>query len=274
LNVDTSKDFALLAQLPSGSGKPRWEGAESLTLAPNGLLNRPEPEACFDQLPESINETREFDTLKDDLIDQLYRNSSLKLLYSPVLKTYSQPNEAERDFRARAAQLAREKRDEEVDGLNQRYESRLRTLQDRLRRAQSTLAMKQADAEARKREVVVSAGESVLGMFFGRRSIRSASTAMSKYRQKAAAEMRAKDAAESAEVLQKDINEIQSELQQETASITARWDDATRTFEDQPIRPNRSDIEVNMIGLAWAPHWQITYRDRQGNVRTQLSKAY
>jgi hypothetical protein len=174
----------------------------------------------------------------------------------------------------RLSQSAREKRDEEVDSLNQRYETRLRTLQDRLRRAQSTVAMKQADAEARKREVVVSAGESVLGMFLGRRSIRSASTTLSKYRQKTAAEMRAQEAAESAEALQKDIDQTQGELQQETAAITARWDDATKAFEEVPVRPNRSDIEVDMIALAWAPNWQITYRDRQGNVRTELSKAY
>ena len=274
LNVDTAQDFALLAQPPSGGGILRWEEAQSLDLTSRDLLNRSEPDARFGQLPESINEAREFNTLKDDLIDHIYRNSSLKLLYSSALKAYSQPNENERDFRLRLSQAAREKRDEEVDSLNQRYETRLRTLQDRLRRTQSTVAMKQADAEARKREVVVSAGESVLGLFLGRRSIRSASTTMSKYRQKAAAEMRAQEATESAEALQKDIDQIQSELQQETTAITARWDDATKAFDEVPVRPNRSDIEVDMIALAWAPNWQITYRDRQGNVRTELSKAY
>jgi hypothetical protein len=273
LNVDTAQDFALLAQ-PSSGGTPRWEEAQSLTLTSRDLLNRPEPECRFGQIPESINEPREFNTLKDDLIDHLYRNSSVKLLYSSALKAYSQIGETERDFRSRLSQSAREKRDEEVDDLERRCETRLRTLQDRLRRAQSTAAMKQADAEARKREVMVSAGESVLGLFLGRRSMRSASTAMSKYRQKAAAEMRAKEAAESADTLQKDIDQMQSELEQETAAITARWDDATKAFEEVPVRPNRGDIEVDMVGLAWAPNWQTTYRDRQGNVHTELSKAY
>jgi len=111
--------------------------------------------------------------------------------------------------------------------------------------------MKQADAEARRREVVVSAGESVLGMFLGRRSIRSASTALSKYRQKTAAEMRARGAAESVQALQKDIDEIKDELQNETAAITARWDDVAKAFEDVLVKPNRSDIEVEMITLAW-----------------------
>jgi TolA-binding protein len=245
-----------------------------LDLTSRDLLNRPEPDARFDQLPDSINEARELNTLKDDLTDHLYHNSSLKLLYSSTLKTYSQPNETERDFRMRLSQSAREKRDEEVDKLNQSYETRLRTLQDRLRRAQTAVAMRQADAEARKREVVVSAGESVLGMFLGRRSMRSASTALSKYRQKTAAEMRAQEAADSVETLQKDIDQLEGELRQETTAITARWDDATKAFDEVPVRPARSDIEVETVAVAWAPNWQLVYHDRQGNVRTELLRAY
>jgi len=274
LNLDERKDFAMLAQPPGGGETPRWEEAESLDLTSHDLVSRSEPDSRFDQLPESINEARELNALKEGLIDHLYRNSSLKLLYSSVLKTYSLPNESERDFLMRLGQSARERRDEEVDKLNERYETRLRTLQDRLRRAQATVAMKQSDAEARKREVMVSVGESVLGVFLGRRSIRSASTAMSKYRQKSAAEMRAKEAEESVEALQKDVEQLQGELQQETAAITGRWDDATKTFDEVPVRPGRNDIEVDTVAVAWAPRWQITYRDRQGSTRTELSRAY
>jgi hypothetical protein len=134
--------------------------------------------------------------------------------------------------------------------------------------------MKQADAEARKREVMVSAGESVLGMFLGRRSYRAASTALSKYRQKSAAEMRAQEAAGNVETLRKDVEQLQSELQQETAAITARWEETMQKFEEVSVRPNRTDIEVDAVALAWAPRWQFTYRDRQGSARTELSRAY
>jgi len=40
------------------------------------------------------------------------------------------------------------------------------------------------------------------------------------------------------------------------------------------VRPNRSDIEVDVIALAWAQNWQTTHRDRQGNVRAELSRAH
>lgn len=274
LNLDERKDVALIVQPPSGGGTLRWEEAQSLDLTSRELLSRPEPDARFDQLPESINEARELNVLKQDLVDYLYRNSSLNLLYSSVLKAYSQPNESERDFRMRLNQSARERRDEEVDKLNERYEARLRTLQNRLGRAQATVARKQADAEARKREVMVSVGESVLGMFLGRRSMRSASTALSKYHRRTSAERSAQEAEQSVEALQQEIEKLEKELQDESAAITARWDEALKAFEEVPVRPSRSDVEVDTMALAWAPHWQITYRDRQGNTRAGLSKAY
>jgi len=274
LNVDATKDFALLAQPPSGGGTPRWEEAQQLDLTSRDLLNRSEPDARFDQLPESINEARELDALKENLIDHLYRNSSLKLLYNSALKTYSKPRESELDFRARLTQSAREKRDLEVDELNRRYETRLRTLQDRLRRAQATATMRQADVEAHKREVMVSVGESVVGMFLGRRSFRGASTALSKYRQKSSAEMQAQEAEENVAALQKDIAQVESELQQETTDITTRWDGSLNAFTEVPVRPNRNDIQVETVALAWAPNWQLTFRDQQGSVRTELLRAY
>ncbi len=274
LNLDKTQNFALLARPASDTGTLGWDQAESIDLARTQLLNRSEPDARFDRIPESMNEPREYDTLKQDLVDHLYRNGGLKLLYSPALKEHSRPDEDERDFRARLNQTARERRDQEVDKLNDRYAKRLQTLNDRLRRAQAAASRKQADAEARKREVMVSVGESVLGMFIGRRSIRSASTAMSKYRQKSSAEMGAQQAQENMTALQKEVDELQKELQEEANAITARWDSTLQAFNEVPVRPNKNDIEVNLMALAWVPNWQISYCDRQGVVRTELLKAY
>jgi len=274
LNVDERQDFALLTPPPRDAGGLLWEEAQSLRLSQNELLSRPEPEAGFDQLPETINEAREFNALKQNLIDHLYRNSSLKLQYNPVLKLYSKQGENERDFQMRLSQLARERRDEEVDKLNKRYETRLQTLEDRLRRTQAMLTKRQADAQARDREVMVSVGESVLGMFLGRRSTRAASTALSKYRMRTSAKMGAQEAEENAKALQSEIDQLQQELKQESDAIAARWEEALKGLEENQVRPSRSDVAVDAFALAWAPHWQVTYRDPKGNSRTELIQAY
>lgn len=273
-DVNEREDFALLAQAPAGAGGLAWERAQPLTLTMRELMDQPEPDAYFDELPESINQSTEYTALKKDLADHLYRSSSVTLLHSPVLKAYSQPNESERDFRVRLQQTAREERDADVDKVSERYEKRLAQFQDRLRRAEATLTRREADVAARKQATMVSVGESVVGMFLGRRSTRAASTALSKHRQTTMAKFKVEEAEETVEALQQEIKELEEELQEQVAAVRDRWEEALVEFEEVPVTPRRKDIQVDLFGLAWAPHWQITYQDRGGATRTDLVPAH
>ncbi|MBU0703871.1 MAG: DUF87 domain-containing protein [Chloroflexi bacterium] len=273
-NVNEREDLALLAQPPGSAGVLAWERAQPLDLTPRELMDRPEPDAYFDELPESINQAQEFNALKKDLADHLYRNSSVTLLHSAVLKAYSQPNESKRDFQMRLQQAAREERDEEVDKISERYEKRLEQFRDRLRRAEATLARKETDAEARKRETLVSVGESVVGMFLGRRSTRVASTALSKHRQTTMAKIKLEEAEDTIEALQQEVKELQEELQEQVTAVRERWEKALLELEEVAVTPRRTDVQVDLVALAWTPHWRITYQDRGGSKRTELVPAY
>ena len=272
LNVNEVEDFTLLAQPPRGVGVVRWEQAQEPELTPRDLLDRPEPEAYFDELPETINEAKELAALKKELQDHLYRTRTLTLLYSPAAKLYSRPDEDEREFRMRLRQEARELRDAEVDKLEDRYAAKLRTLEDRLRRAKTALERKVAASRARKQDALLSAGETVLSLFAGRR--RSISAAANKFSRTSTAKADVDAAEEQVAVLQEDIKELTAELKEETAAITARWEEAQRALDTLPIQPRRNDIEVTLFALAWAPHWQIAYRDRSGITQTALLPAY
>lgn len=273
LNVNEQEDYAILARMPSGLETLDWQQSLSLDLRQKDLIDRPEPDGRFDKLPEP-SKLGELYSREKDLVDFLSRTRSLNLLYSPVLKSYSKPNESEQDFRMRLKQIARERRDAEVDELNRRYEDRIGRLEDRLRRAEASLAKKQTDTQMRKGEVMVSVGESLLGMFMGRRSIRAASTAMSKYRQSQSATMAAKQDQETVAALQQEMQELEKELQNQVSDITARWEETTSRFESVPVRPSRSDVRVDLFALAWTPHWQIKYQSRDGAEHDEIVPAY
>lgn len=268
-NVNEREDVALFIH---ASDTLHWDNAHVAEIAK--MTDRSEPDAHFDELPETLNEPREFNALKKGLADHLYRTKSMKLFYSPILKLYSSSKETKSDFLMRLRQEAREKRDEEIDKLEQRYAKRLGKLQDRLIRAEVTLDKKQAGASSRKREVMVSVGESVLGMFMGRRSTRSASTAMSKYRQSKSAGMSVKEVEEKVTALKREIKELENELKEQTDTIRKEWDDALNEIQEVPIKPRKSDIDVHMVALAWIPHWQITYKDRSGAALSESVPAY
>ena len=273
-NVNEREDFALLAEPPGGARMLTWEKAQSLDIALGDLRQRAEEEAVFDELPESINESPEFTSLRDDLSDYLYHNSSVTLLHSAVLEAYSRPGETEREFRMRLQQIARERRDEEIDEITERYDGKLKRLEDRLRREEADLAQRDADVSARKRETLVSVGESVVGMFLGRRSYRMASTALSKQRQAAKAKLQLEEARDDVEALEEDIEELDAELQEEVEATRERWESTLTELEEYEVRPRRKDVQISLFGLAWTPHWRVTYRDRSGSAHTELIEAF
>ncbi len=89
-NVNEHESYTLLAQTPMGTKTIPWEQAVPLELQQERLVDRADPEARFCRLPESFDEMQ-LNSMRKDLIDYLYRTSSLKLLYSPILNCYSGP---------------------------------------------------------------------------------------------------------------------------------------------------------------------------------------
>ncbi len=274
LSVDEYESFVLLGQPPRGVGSVHWEEAQALDLQTRELREQPEPEALFDELPETINDARKLRALQKDLDEYLYRNGSLTLLYSPAAQLYSKPQETEREFRMRLRQAARELRDEEVDKLESRYADRIGRLEERLRRARATLAKKEAEVSARKRETAVSVGESVLGLLMGRRSTRVASTVLSKERMRASARLDLENAEENVTALQADVKALEAELEAETRKITERWEASVEALEEEVIRPRRTDVQVNLFALAWVPHWRIRYQGAGGIPQAELVPGY
>jgi hypothetical protein len=266
-DVNEYRDLTLL--VPSAD-LPHWDAAQSV----EETLSRGEPDAQYDELPPLLNEPDELKKVKKDLIDHLYRTERVTLFYSPILKEYSTPKEPKREFILRLRQKAREVRDEEIDDLERKYEKKIQKLNDRMAKAQVSLEKKKAVSSSRKQEIMVSVGESVLGMFMGRRSLRSASTAMSKYRQSKSASMTVEEAEKKVKALKREIKELEDELTQETNAIREEWDESLENLEEKPIKPRKSDIDISLMAVAWMPQWHITYTDAHGTEHTRILSAW
>lgn len=231
-----------------------WDSA--LQLIPNTpIADRPVKGALFDRLPVRFNEERELNRAARDLSDHLYRSCRLGLMWSPGLGAFSRPGEGKAEFMLRLTQLAREARDQEVDKLREKYDKRFEQMSDRLRRAEATLVRKEADARSRKQELLASVGASVLGMFLGRRSLRSASASLGKYRMQTSSELVRKEAEDKVEDLQRETEELRRELKEQTDRISSRWDDAVQDLEEVTVMPRRNDVRVEGVSIGWIPSW-------------------
>ena len=273
-NVREQQNVMMLVAPPNDAGLMLWDQASQLDLDQRDLAGQPDAGALFGEAPASINTARKLTSLRSDLADFLYRNLTYPLFYSPALKVYSQPGEDERAFKVRLQQVAREQRDAEVDKLEAKHQPRLATLQDRLRRAESTLQKEQSAYDARKQQEVLSAGDQLLSLFGGRKRVTSAlSTASQKRQMTERARQNVLQSQETVEQLNRQIEEMQAELEAVSREAMARWDQSQHEIETYHVRPRKTDVSIQHLAVAWTPQWLVSIGDPGGQVRTETVSA-
>ena len=248
-----------------------WEKSEEIKIS--NLLNKPEENSKFGEITGNINDSKDFNELKKNFADFIFYNSNFKLYHSPLIKIYSKPRESKSDFILRITQMARERRDEEVDKIEEKYSKDLQKLKEKLERSQEVLLKKQATANSLKQEAMVSAGESVIKIFMGRRSTTSASKAMNKYQKSKTVAIDIQEAQKDIETLNKEMELLENKLKIEVESIKERREKEISEIKEVLIQPKKSDIEVKIVSLAWIPYWEITYK-KEGKLNTEIIPGY
>ncbi|MEM3486551.1 MAG: hypothetical protein QXI12_13140, partial [Candidatus Methanomethyliaceae archaeon] len=148
---------------------------------------------------------------------------------------------------------ARKARDVEADKVKAKYESRLRALEERIRREERELEEDRAEYEGRKREELLSAGESVFGFLTGRRSSRAISTASRKRRLTQQAKADVEESLATLETLKKELAELNKELEQALAEVNNQWAEKLDDIREVQVTPKRTDVAIEVFGLAWVP---------------------
>jgi len=273
-DVRDERELALLVDAPDEGSTPDWDEADAVPIGRRDLSDESFGEGVFEDVPAGLSKATRIRSARKGFSDHLYHNQTLTILLNPEVDLSSRVGEARKDFMARCRDAARERRDEEVDKLSDRYEKRIDRLRDRLERKQRDLVEDEAEYEARKREELLSAGESVLGAFLGKRSSRALSTAARKRRMTAKAKSDIVETRAEISDLSEDLAELEREARDEAEEIADRWEDALEEIEEVDITPRRADVDVTLFALAWAPHRRLTYRSSDGEERTSTVPAY
>jgi hypothetical protein len=266
--VDESREVSILVPGGDLGAAVSWEDADAVELDVDELERDPEAEALFGAVPSELSTASKLKALSKDFGSHLYDEERLILYHNPTLKLYSKPGELEKEFKIRLQQALREARDAEVDKLRDKYEKKLDRLETRLVREERELDEDRDDYEARKREELVSAGETVVGMLgvFGSRTSRGLSTAARKRRLTSKARADIVESEEEIERLEAEIEEMRLEMEEEAEAIAEKWADAAEETETYAVKPRRSDIKVDLVAVGWAPYWEIGYPSARGKV--------
>jgi hypothetical protein len=253
--VDSWTRSAWLAPLADGDDAPDW--AEATAVPGLDAVTAPGPVdgAAFAELPAAALAAKNYAAWGKSLAASLYQNGAVELLSARALKLTSSPGESEGDFRARLAQALREHRDREVAKLRGKHAAKLKSLDERLRRAADRVEREKSQYSQRKLDTAISIGTSVLGAIFGGRSAattragsaaRSAGRVFSEHGDVARA-------GETLESLTTERNALLAAIEQEAAALAAGLEPAGIALERIRIAPRKSDIAVGRVAIAWEP---------------------
>jgi hypothetical protein len=155
----------------------------------------------------------------------------------------------------------RELRDAAIEKLRDKYQPKLATLQERLRKAEQAKQVQAEQARSAKMSTAISFGATILGALFGRKKLSStnvgrAGTAARGVGRSMKESQDVARAEENIEAIRHQMADLDAEFQADVAATTGKFDPATEELETIALRPRKADISVRVLAVGWAPHWQ------------------
>ena len=240
-----------------------WED-ESISVDLEDLDDRPSQGARFAPVPEALSNVRRLRSLERDFAEYVYRRTAVVLTRHPLLKLTSRPDELASEFRIRCYKVIAQKRDDDLRALERRTEDKVARLEARIRQEERELEQDELEYDGRKREELISAGESVLNLLRRRRQGRMLSVASRRRRLTQQAKADIEESLQAIEDVEAQIQDLLDEAEREEAEIQARWSERTDDFETVRVRPRKSDIFVEAWSVVWLPGWEIVFAEKGG----------
>ncbi len=267
LKIDFARDATFTTAITDNAIPVNWEDAQPIDVPASDLERTPVEGAKFAELPPAASKAKNYAAWQKDFVTWLYGGQQVELFYSPGANNVSQPGEDERDFRIRLTQSTREKRDKLVEQLRKKYAPKVLALQERIRKAQAAVDREKSQADQQKMQTAISFGATLLGALGGRKinssgnigkattAIRGASRTMKEGQDIARAE-------DTVKAYQQQLADLNAEVEAQAAEMASAVDPQTEVFETLTIKPKKTNINVQLCALVWAPYWQ----DEQGTI--------
>jgi len=256
LGVDTAHSVAFMAPVTDGAVPVDWSAAERVEVMPDALQRDAPEGASFAALPGPAAKAKNYAAWNKQFNAWLSANETLSLLKSPTTGEVSNPDESERDFRARLHHAGREARDGAVDALRKKYGPRRAALDEKLRRAKQSLEKESEQATGAQLQTAISVGATLVGALLGRKAI-SASTlgrATTAARGVGRAMKESEDitrARETVAAIEAQIKTLDDELQTETTGFETTSDAVSEKLETVTLKPKRGGVAVKVVALVW-----------------------
>ncbi|MFN2520828.1 MAG: ATP-binding protein [Candidatus Limnocylindria bacterium] len=223
--VEATETRTYIAPLTGDAGGVAWDSGIRTELAVADLEKEPEVPAEFTPVPASAARARSYTQYKTSLATWLFRNATLDLEHA-----------------------GREQRDRAVDALRAKYAPRAQRLDERIRNAAQIVDREAGQERSAQMQTAISVGATVLGALLG--SGRSRVTSIGRATTAARGVGRALDQRQDVARAKEDLTAARAELD----ALNAEVEQKVTQIGSVGIRPRKSDIDVQLVALAWAPY--------------------
>jgi hypothetical protein len=210
-------------------------------------------------LPQAPVATKAWWTrLQRDLTDHVTRSRTIEVPRNTGLKLVGRPGETPEAFAERCRAAATERADAETATLRDKYEAKVRRLEQQLSAAEGRVDVLESERKGRLGQEVLGTAGSILGGFLGGRRnagsiLSSLGTAAGRRTRSAASAKRADAAQDRVEQLQAEHDRVEQELGDEVAAITERWDAVAAAVDTVAVALERTDVALAQLVLVWIP---------------------
>lgn len=252
--VDAEVTRSALIENPERRASQRWDDFVS-----GGSFDRaesnPVPGARFETLAAVLTDAKLVSALQKDFTDWVYRTTTVKARANDALKVYGGPDVSQADFMKACSEAASQARDAEIEKLAGKVDKQIAALEDKQAREERELSQDQAELQNRKIEAGANLLELGAGLFgIGRK--KSVTTQFTKQRLSANAKADVEESLDVIAEIKKQLAALQAERSRIADDVNARWGDVVNRTTEITINPKKTDIYVNVFGVAWTP-WYI-----------------
>jgi hypothetical protein len=230
-------------------------GRSDSDAGPGDLLSAPPVEAPYAPLPSFATNAQKFSKLARDFDRWLGRTQRLELFRHAGLKMTSRPGESERDFVIRLRDAVHEKRDAGVDRLRRKWDTKLTTARERVRRAEARVASEKQDVQQSTMQTTVSFGATILGAVLGWRggglgTLGRATTAARGVGRSMKERQQVDRAEETLAADKEALALLEAQAEAEVAAV-AGGSDIPASIERMAMRPRRGGTTVDLVAVVW-----------------------
>jgi hypothetical protein len=258
-HIEDERSVLHSVEFEDGPVEIDWDNSEKLELLVDDLLDAGANGASYADCPAAANVAKNYAAWGKDYKRWLRQNENIALYRSKRFRLTSSAGETEGEFRVRLQDAASEKRDQAIAKIRKRYASKVTTLENRLLRAEQSIAREKQQSTKKKLDTAISFGTAILGAVLGRKKL-SSSTATkigSAIKTAGGASKEAADvgrAIQTAEKVKQEIAALNETLETEIAELDTSFDAQTEELDEIVVRAKSTDIHISLTGLVWLPY--------------------